>query len=39
MLLRLLFARWLRPQRYVWSPAVDLGDAVIYSTLLPGTHA
>jgi hypothetical protein len=39
MLFRLLCARWSRRKRFVWSPALDLGDATIYSTLLPGTHA
>jgi hypothetical protein len=39
MLLHLLFARWLGPRRYVWSPALDLADTRIYSTLLPGAHA
>jgi hypothetical protein len=35
MLLTLLLACLSRPRRYVWSPALELGDAAIYSTLLP----
>jgi hypothetical protein len=39
MLLSFLFARWSRPKTYIWSPALDLTDPAIYSTLLPHTHA
>jgi hypothetical protein len=39
MLLQFFLARWFRPRAYVWSPAVDLADPMIYSALLPGTHA
>jgi hypothetical protein len=35
MLLTFLLARLSRPPRYVWSPALDLDDPAIYSTLLP----
>ena len=34
------FARAGRPlrNRFVWSPALDLRDRVVYSTLLPGAQ-
>jgi hypothetical protein len=34
-----LFLAWLnRAPRFVWSPALDLADHEIYSTLIPGTQ-
>ena len=34
-----LFLGWLnRAPRFAWSPALDLSDHAIYSTLLPGTQ-
>jgi hypothetical protein len=35
MIVTFLLAYVSRPPRYVWSPALDLDDPVIYSTLLP----
>ena len=35
MLLTWFLARLRRRRRYLWSPALDLGDPAIYSTLLP----
>jgi hypothetical protein len=35
MLFTILLARLSRPRRYVWSPALQLDDPAIYSTLLP----
>jgi hypothetical protein len=34
MLLTWLLTRLRPARRYVWSPALDLGDPAIYSTLL-----
>jgi hypothetical protein len=36
MILALFLSYRSRPPRYVWSPALDLDDARVYSTLLPG---
>lgn len=38
MLLSLVFARLNRSGRFVWSPALDLRDHAIYSTLIPGAQ-
>jgi hypothetical protein len=35
MLLSLFLAYVSRPAQYQWSPALDLRDPTIYSTLLP----
>jgi hypothetical protein len=36
MLFSLLLSYLSRPRRFVWSPALDLNDSAIYSTLIPG---
>ncbi len=38
MLLSFLLARFNRRSRFVWSPALDLADHEVYSTLIPGTQ-
>ena len=38
MFLSLLLARLNRSARFVWSPALDLNDHMIYSTLIPGAQ-
>jgi hypothetical protein len=38
MILSFLLARLNRSDRFVWSPALDLEDRAIYSTLLPGAQ-
>jgi hypothetical protein len=38
MFLSLLLSRLNRSVRFVWSPALDLRDHAIYSTLIPGTQ-
>jgi hypothetical protein len=38
MLLSFFLARRRRPRPFVWSPALDLADHAIFSTLIPGTH-
>jgi hypothetical protein len=38
MLLSFLLSRFNRSARFVWSPALDLKDHAIYSTLLPHTQ-
>jgi hypothetical protein len=38
MFLSFLLARFNRSARFVWSPALDLKDRAIYSTLLPGAQ-
>jgi hypothetical protein len=35
MILSFFLAYASQPSRYVWSPALDLRDPAIYSTLLP----
>jgi len=35
MILSFLLAYLSRPAHYVWSPALDLSDPVLYSILLP----
>ena len=39
MLISLLLAWIQRPAAFTWTPALDLSDNVIYSTLLPHTHS
>jgi hypothetical protein len=36
MILTLFLSRLSRPARYVWSPAIDVNDPQLFSTLLPG---
>jgi hypothetical protein len=36
MILTVFLSYFSRPPRYVWSPAVELDDPRLYSTLLPG---
>lgn len=38
MFLSLLLSRLARKPRFLWSPALDLDDHAIYSTLIPGTQ-
>ena len=38
MFLAVLLSRFKRSARFVWSPALDLRDNAIYSTLLPGAQ-
>jgi hypothetical protein len=38
MILSFFLARMNRPARFVWSPALDLEDHAIYSTLIPGAQ-
>jgi hypothetical protein len=39
MILSFLLSRLGRSARFAWSPALDLSDHEIYSTLLPGAHS
>ena len=36
MFLTFLLSRLRRPSRFVWSPALDLRDHAVFSTLIPG---
>lgn len=38
MFLTLLLSRFKKPARFVWTPALDLKDRVVYAALLHGTH-
>jgi hypothetical protein len=38
MFLSLILARFNRTARYSWSPALDLRDRVVLSTLIPGAQ-
>jgi hypothetical protein len=38
MLLSFILARLSRSARFVWSPALDLNDRVVYSALIPGAQ-
>jgi len=38
MFLTLFLSRINRSARFVWSPALNLEDRSIYSTLIPGTQ-
>jgi hypothetical protein len=38
MFLSLILARFNRSARFSWSPALDLGDHAIFSTLIPGAQ-
>jgi hypothetical protein len=38
MFLTFLLSRLARKPHFLWSPALDLDDHVIYSTLIPGTQ-
>jgi hypothetical protein len=38
MLLSLLLSRLKRSSRFSWSPALDLKDRAVYSTLIPGAQ-
>jgi hypothetical protein len=38
MFLSLLLSRLNRASRFTWSPALNLEDRTIYSTLLPGAQ-
>ena len=39
MILSFLLSRRFRSKRYVWSPALDLSDHAIFSTLIPGAQS
>jgi hypothetical protein len=38
MILSFILSRLRRSRTFVWSPALDLSDPKIYSTLIPGAH-
>lgn len=38
MFLSLFLARLNRTARFTWSPALDLKDRTVYSTLIPGAQ-
>lgn len=38
MILSFLLARLKRTPRFAWSPALDLSDPGVYSTLIPGAQ-
>jgi hypothetical protein len=38
MILTLFLSYFSRPPRYVWSPALDVNDPQLFSTLLPGVR-
>ena len=38
MFLSLVLARLNRSARFIWTPALDLTDHVVYSTLIPGAQ-
>jgi hypothetical protein len=38
MFLTFLLSRFSRMPRFVWTPALDLSDHEVYSTLIPNAH-
>jgi hypothetical protein len=38
MILSFILSRLGRSRRFVWSPALDLSDHEVYSTLIPHAH-
>jgi hypothetical protein len=38
MILAFILSCLDRSPRFVWSPALDLSDYEVYSTLIPGAH-
>ena len=38
MILSFLLSRRFQSPRYVWSPALDLSDHAVFSTLIPGAQ-
>lgn len=38
MILAFILSRFSRSSRFVWSPALDLRDHAVFSTLIPGAQ-